>query len=112
MIIRHYENAEAVELMTGVRKRVVIGNDEGAPNFIMRIFDLDPSASTPFHVHDWEHEIFIIQGSGAVKNAGGEETPIESGFTIFIPPNEKHCLINKGSGVMRFICLIPAGVEK
>jgi len=31
VIIRNYEDIEAVELMEGVRKRVVIGDNEGAP---------------------------------------------------------------------------------
>jgi len=47
MIIRHYEDVEAVEMMKGVKKRVVIGDREGAPNFIMRIIELEPGASSP-----------------------------------------------------------------
>jgi quercetin dioxygenase-like cupin family protein len=51
VIINNYEDIEALEIMEGVKKRVIIGDKEGAPNFIMRIFDLDPGKSSPFHDH-------------------------------------------------------------
>jgi len=112
VIIRNYEDIEAVELMEGVRKRVVIGDNEGAPNFIMRIFDLNPGVSSPHHAHPWEHEVFVLNGEAVVKDDLDGETPIKEGDTIFIPANEKHCLINKGEDIFRFICLIPAGVKE
>ena len=110
MKIRYYEEVEAVELMEGVKRRVVIGPDEGAPNFIMRIFDVEPGFSSQYHDHPWEHEIFIMNGQGTIKNAVEEENPIKEGDTIFIPPNEKHSLINTGKITLRFMCLIPTGI--
>ena len=98
-------------MMEGVKKRVVIGEDEGAPNFIMRIFDLDPGASSPLHEHPWEHEIVVLQGEAVARNGKGVETPVGEGDTIFIPPNEEHCLTNRGGTVFRFMCLIPTGAE-
>ncbi|MBN2397735.1 MAG: cupin domain-containing protein [Deltaproteobacteria bacterium] len=111
MIIRHYADVEAVEMMEGVKKRVVIGEKEGAPNFIMRIFDLEPGASSPLHEHPWEHEIFVLEGRAVARNSEGVETPIREGDTIFIPPGEEHCLTNRGEGAFRFMCLIPTGAE-
>ncbi|MDD5723800.1 MAG: cupin domain-containing protein [Syntrophales bacterium] len=111
MIIRHYGDVEAVEMMKGVRKRVVIGEREGAPNFIMRVFDLDPKMSSPLHEHPWEHEIFVLKGEAVARNSEGVETPLREGDAIFIPPGEEHCLRNRGDGVLSFMCLIPTGVE-
>jgi len=111
VIIHHYEDVEAVEMMEGVRKRVVIGEREGAPNFIMRVFDLDPKMSSPLHEHPWEHEIFVLKGQAVARNSEGVETPVGEGDVIFIPSGEKHCLTNRGEDVLRFICLIPAGAE-
>ena len=112
MIVRNYEEIEAVELMEGVKKRVVIGDDEGAPNFIMRIFDLNPGAASPYHIHPWEHEVFVLKGEAVIKDDTDGETPIGEGDTIFIPANGKHCLVNKGKDIFRFICLIPTGVKE
>ena len=109
MKIQSYNEVEALEIMEGVKKRVVIGPDEGAPNFIMRIFDIEPGFSTLYHDHPWEHEIFIINGEGTARSGDQEETTIREGDTIFIPPNEKHCLMNTGDGTLRLICLVPAG---
>jgi quercetin dioxygenase-like cupin family protein len=111
VIIRHYEDVEAVQMMEGVKKRVVIGEKEGAPNFIMRIFDLEPGASSPLHEHPWEHEIFVLKGKAVARNHRGVEAPIEEGDTIFIPPGEEHCLTNRGESIFRFMCLIPTGAE-
>ena len=113
MIVHHYKDVEAIEMMKGVKKRVVIGEREDAPNFIMRIFDLEPGASTPLHDHSWEHEIFILESEGlVVRNSLGNETSVGEGYAIFIPSGEEHCLTNKGEKVARFMCLIPAGAEQ
>jgi quercetin dioxygenase-like cupin family protein len=60
MIARHYTEvkAEKVTKAEGVSIRVVIGAKEKAPNFVMRVFDVEPGASSPPHTHDWEHESF------------------------------------------------------
>ncbi|MEA2014875.1 MAG: cupin domain-containing protein [Thermodesulfobacteriota bacterium] len=111
MKFRYYEDVEAVEIMKGVKKRVIIGEKEGAPNFIMRIFDLEAGASSPLHDHPWEHEIFALKGNAVAKDNSGAETPIREGDAIFVPSGEEHCIINKSEGVFRFMCLIPTGVE-
>jgi len=97
--------------MPGVKKRVVIGPDEGAPNFIMRVFEVAPGLTSPDHAHPWEHEVFILDGEGAARDEDGKETPFGEGSTLFLPAGEKHCLINRGRDVLRFICIITTGVE-
>jgi quercetin dioxygenase-like cupin family protein len=111
MKIRHYRDVPATEPMPGVKKKVVIGPDEGAENFIMRVFEVAPGFTSPDHAHPWEHEIFILAGEGAARDMNGKETTVGEGSTLFLPAGEKHCLINKGKGVLRFICIIPTGVE-
>ena len=111
MKIRHYSDCPATGPLPGVKKRVVIGPDEGAPNFIMRVFEVAPGQNSPDHVHPWEHEIFVLAGFGAVRDNLGKETAIGEGSTLFIPSGETHCLINRGEQALRFICIIPTGVE-
>jgi quercetin dioxygenase-like cupin family protein len=90
----------------GVSLRVVIGEEEGAPTFVMRVFDVEPGASSPRHSHDWEHEVFILSGKGRVYG-GGREVDLSPGCTVFVPPMEEHQFSNTGEEVLRFICLIP-----
>jgi len=104
MKVRNYREVEAepAEGMPGVTVRWVISEKEGAPNFAMRIFEVEPGAETPFHVHPWEHEVFILAGTGLARSEEGE-VPIQEGDTVFIPPNERHQFINNGDAVLRFI---------
>lgn len=111
MLIRHYRDVPATDPLPGVKKQVLIGPDEGAPNFIMRLFEVAPGLTSPDHAHPWEHEVFILDGEGVARSADGKEVPFGAGSALFLPAGEKHCMINRGQGVLRFICVIPTGVE-
>jgi len=67
MKIANYTDTRPSEELRGVFKREVITADDGAPNFCMRVFDVEPGSSTPSHAHDWEHEVFILAGKGVVE---------------------------------------------
>ncbi len=97
---------EAKEMLDGVTMRMVIGPAEGAPHFNMRIFDVQPGATTPHHAHWWEHEVYILAGKGLVRDQRGDYM-IEPGSAVLVPGGEKHQFINTGSEVLRFICLVP-----
>ncbi len=90
----------------GVKRRVVISEDDGARNFIMRVFEVEDGGFTPRHQHDWEHEVFILSGIGVVVSENGDHE-VKPGDVIFIPPNEDHQFRNPGPGVLEFLCLIP-----
>ena len=106
MKVSNYVDTQPTEEVPGVLKREVITAEDGAPNFCMRVFEVEPGSSTPSHSHWWEHEVFILSGEGMVVGEQGE-TPIGKDSVIFIAPNEQHCFVNTGRGVLRFICLIP-----
>jgi quercetin dioxygenase-like cupin family protein len=99
------------DVAKGVAGRVLIGKDDGATHFCMRMFELAEGGHTPKHVHDWEHEIFVHKGSGAVYN-NGQWTNIDAGYSIFIPDKEEHQIKNMGNDPFVFICLIPAGAPE
>jgi quercetin dioxygenase-like cupin family protein len=106
MKVNNYLETEAIEELPGVLRRVVIGADDGAPTFVMRVFEIKPGSSTPFHSHSWEHEVFVLSGKGIVKGEG-KGKPVGEGTVVFVAPNEKHCFTNTSSDVLRFICVIP-----
>jgi quercetin dioxygenase-like cupin family protein len=89
-----------------VVKREVVNADDGAPNFCMRVFDVDPGSSTPWHSHPWEHEVYVLEGRGVAVSEQGE-TPVARDSVIFVPPDEQHCFTNNGTETLRFICVIP-----
>ena len=106
MKVSSYSETKAVPELPGVNKREVINADDGAPNFCMRVFDIEPGSSTPSHSHGWEHEIYVLAGRG-VAISGEKKTPIEKDSVIFIPPDEHHCFMNNGDEILRIICVIP-----
>ncbi len=87
--------------------KVVVGKEQGATNFIMRIFKIQPGGHSPLHSHEWEHENYILKGKGEIRNSKGESISIKEGDVAFIPPFEEHQYYNSGNEVLEFICLIP-----
>ena len=106
MKVSNYLDAKPTHEVPGAVKREVINAADGAPNFCMRVFDVEPGSSTPFHSHPWEHEVFVLSGQGVVKSEG-TETQIARDSVIFVEPNEQHCFLNSGKKPLRFICVIP-----
>lgn len=106
MKVRKYLDAKPSQELPGVIKREVVNADDGAPHFCMRVFDLDPGSSTPFHTHAWEHEVYVLSGNGVAVSDNGE-TPIDVDSVVFVPGEENHCFRNTGNETLRFICVIP-----
>jgi quercetin dioxygenase-like cupin family protein len=104
----HQFDSDSVRGVTG---RVVIGKDDHADHFCMRVFTVAPGGFTPRHSHAWEHEIFIHSGKGQVYRDGEWQT-VTSGTVVFVPGNEEHQFMNAGSEDFVFICLIPSGVNE
>jgi len=101
---------EAAELKEeGAEKawiRWLISKEDGAPNFSMRFFEIEPGGRTPLHEHPWEHEVFILSGEGKVI-LGDEEKIVGPQAAIYIPPNLRHSFINVGREKLSLLCLIP-----
>jgi quercetin dioxygenase-like cupin family protein len=72
----------------------------------MRVFEVQPGASTPFHSHAWEHEVFILAGRGKLRGAESE-WELTPGDAVYVPGDEQHCFTNTGPEVLRFTCCIP-----
>jgi quercetin dioxygenase-like cupin family protein len=92
------------------KKRVLIGPDEGAENFVMRLFTVDEGGCSPYHSHPWEHEVFVLSGNGKVKSADGD-TAVSAGDFIYVPPNEEHQFLNAGTSPFEFLCVVPVSGE-
>ncbi len=106
----HYSDVPSepvtIEGAEGVTIQWLIGASDGAPNFVMRRFEVAPGGHTPLHEHDWEHEVFILSGSGVVVGAGGEQR-FSEGDVIFMPAGERHTFRNDGAQPACFLCLVP-----
>ena len=95
-----------MEGVKGVTMRIMVGRSDGAPNFAMRHFTVEPGGYTPHHSHDYEHEVFIVEGSGRIEQ-DGEFKDIRAGDVVFVQPNKIHQFINTGESPMKFLCMVP-----
>ena len=95
------EGAKDVEI------RWLISKDDGAKNFAMRMFELQPGGHTPLHTHQHEHEVFVLEGQGTFVYEGREH-PFGPEYVIFVPAGSEHQFKNTGDSIMRMLCLIPA----
>ena len=91
----------------GAEMRLLISKADGAKNFVMRMFELQPGGHTPLHAHTHEHEVFIVEGNG-VFVCEGQQYEFGPEYVIFAPPNKEHRFKNTGDSVLRMLCLIPA----
>jgi quercetin dioxygenase-like cupin family protein len=91
----------------GVTIRWVISEEDGAPNYYMRVFDIAPGGYSPLHRHPWEHEVYILSGEGEIVQEDGS-TSVSPGTAVFIPGDELHQIRNPGEEILRFICTIPS----
>lgn len=115
MKVIHYTQEAGTRIdndqIKGVTARVVIGKADGAPNFCMRVFDMERGGCSPRHTHAWEHEIFFHAGRGEVWQ-DGRWTPVQSGSVAFIPGSAVHQIRNTGDDPLTFVCLVPAGAPE
>jgi quercetin dioxygenase-like cupin family protein len=89
-----------------VKIRWLISEMDGAPHFQMRLFEIGRGGRTPLHTHEWEHEVYILNGEGKLIFDGGEK-PFSRGYFIFVPGGKEHSFINTGSGTLAFLCMVP-----
>lgn len=90
-----------------VEIRWLISKEDGAENFAMRMFELQPGGYTPLHTHPHEHEVFVVEGRG-IFVCEGQEYEFGAEYVIFVPPNTEHRFKNTGDSLLRMLCLIPA----
>ncbi len=99
-------NPVDMEGAEGCHVRWLVGEADGAPNFAMRQFEVAPGGHTPRHSHPYEHEIYVLDGSGVIVD-GDVERPLTPGDVVYIAPDDIHQFRNTGASAFKFLCLIP-----
>jgi len=110
MQVRKVSEVEAQEVgaeAPGVVKQVLIGPEEGARNFVLRRFDVEPGGNTPRHFHEWEHEVYVLAGEGELICDDGI-LKLGPDCVVFVPGGEEHQFRNPGDCTLSFLCIIPA----
>ncbi len=110
MYIGHVDKVKKEEVKMegtfGTYIQWLISKGQGAENYAMRLFTLEPSGKIAKHQHPWEHEIYVLHGEGKI-GAGEEEVIAKAGNFLYIEPDVPHWYENTGNEEMKFLCIIP-----
>ncbi len=110
MLVKKSENVPVEPITTAgaekIRLRLLLAEQDGAPNFRMRLIEIAPGGCSPYHIHDYEHEAFILTGTGELIGQN-QSYPLQAGNAVFVTANEEHQFRNTGTQTLKFICLIP-----
>ena len=104
-------NYESVDAADGLRKGVLVNEEDGAPHFALRRFTLAPGAEVPRHTNAVEHEQYVLAGEYVV-GIDGEEHTVSAGDTLLIPAGTVHWYRNDGDETGAFVCAVPNGDDE
>jgi quercetin dioxygenase-like cupin family protein len=79
---------------------------DGAPNYALRMIEIEPGGSSPQHTHPYEHENFVVEGKGRlfIENIWHDLIP---GDVALVPAGVLHQYANAGDITFKFLCGIP-----
>ena len=87
-------------------KNPILSFEDGVPNYVMLYIEDLPGESSQHHTHPWEHEAYIVKGSGILW-VEGVEYDIKQGDAVLVPPNSEHHFTNTGSETLGRVTVNP-----
>src|SRR5690606_1050377 len=106
-VVRHADSVAMKEIPVGrgASLQVLVGPDEGAPNFVLRRFRMEAGGGIPLHTNEVEHEQYVLRGRARVTIAG-EAHEVGPDDTLYIPARVPHSY-EVLEGPFEFICVVP-----
>jgi putative monooxygenase len=86
----------------GVRTHYLVTPELGAQQFLSGITEFDPGASLPFHSHNCEESVVVLEGDAGFETENGS-TDMNAFDTTFVPADTVHRFVNRGRAVMRIL---------
>jgi quercetin dioxygenase-like cupin family protein len=90
---------------TATQMQMLIGPEDGAPNFAMRRFIMGEGGGVPTHTNKVEHEQFVLRGSAEV-GIGDKVYNVQSGDVLYIPAGAPH-YYKVREAPFEFLCVVP-----
>lgn len=110
MIVGNSKNKDAIVIThpsaENAKMKVLVGDQEGWDSHVMRVVEVEENGFTPKHSHPWPHINYMLEGSGELMIEGINH-PVEAGSYAYVPSDKLHQFRNKGTGVFKFICIVP-----
>ncbi len=97
--------ADPVGAGQGTRVQVLVGPDDGAPNFALRRFVMEEGGGIPRHTNEVEHEQYVLRGRALIR-IGDDEHRVGPDDSLYIPAGMPHSY-DVEEGPFEFICVVP-----
>ena len=99
------EPARRVETGRSTRMQILLGEEDGAPDFTMRRFVMEAGGGMPRHTNEVEHEQYVLRGRARI-GMGEEVHVVEPGDAVLIPAGVPHSY-EVVEGPFEFLCMVP-----
>lgn len=105
----HEDDREVIRAGKDREFRYMVNADLGCRQ-ITQFVGWIPPGMAPFHHHEYEEGIFILQGEGRVHVEGGGTCDFGPDASIYFPVGVRHCVENPGSAPIRLLgAFYPSG---
>ena len=111
-VVKRAEEVESSPVAAGraTEVQVLVGAEDGAPNFAMRRFIMGENGGMPRHANRVEHEQYVLRGRARVS-VGDEVHEVAAGDVLFIPAGTPHDY-QVVEPPFEFLCMVPNRDDK
>ena len=112
-VVKRADHVERREVVAGTatETQVLLGPDDGAPNFAMRRFIMGEGGGMPRHTNSVEHEQYVLSGR-AKLGLGDDVVEVGQGDVVFVPAGVAHWYRAEGDVPFEVLCLVPKGADQ
>jgi quercetin dioxygenase-like cupin family protein len=90
---------------TATEFQVLVGPEQGAPNFVLRRFIMGEGGGMPLHTNQVEHEQYVLRGRARIR-IGEQVHEVRADHTLYIPAGAPHSY-EVVEAPFEFICVVP-----
>ncbi len=95
---------------SAISTQVLIGPEDGAPNFAMRRFTMDAGGGMPRHTNEVEHEQYVLRGRARV-GIGDRVHEVGADDVLYIPAGAPH-FYEVIEAPFEFLCMVPNAPDR
>jgi len=100
----HVEHLDHIERDHVEAPGVTVRHLKSVEDVQLKVLDVEPRGSTPWHRNPQAHEGVVVADNGALRLEDRME-PLETGSVFFVRPNEQHAVQCRGEVPLRFVCM-------
>ena len=95
---------------TATEMQVLVGPEQGAPNFVLRRFIMGQGGGMPRHTNLVEHEQYVLRGRARIT-IGDAVHEVRPDTTLYIPAGAVHSY-EVLEAPFEFLCVVPNAPDK